>query len=455
MLQLRREGYSDVARVDLGPAGEFMFMMSAESTQEVAVEKAEAFSRRVTVPLFETLELDCGIVYEQGSRHRRNKRLCLPSFEAKGSLVSCLAAVHAEFEALRERWRSLCEAGGGQAEVDLYVEMRKYALDIVLRVTFGLGDVANSYDRDDELSATIKEYLERVVAVANEVPPIYQVAPWLSPNYIAVVDRLLPKLRELVDDVIAQRRKDLAAGKAAGTTAPSSRADLLSLLLADQTIDDREISRILCDIIIAASDTTASTLSAALYVLHEPRHRNVQLAAAREEAARVDASLLSFDELKTKLPYTLALTREILRLYPPVPFIGRTSVADATVSGYAVKKGSTAVFSPWYLGRDTFAWGSSAEEFQPERWIANYTTGGAPTANQWLPFGAGLRGCLGTRLAVAETLVGISRILREFDFSFQLDGELQFSYDIFLNLEGSTRCTVTPRKLTSAGEKTA
>jgi len=444
MLQLRREGYTDVALVDLGPAGEFIFLMSAAAAQQVAVEKSEAFARRVTVPLFETLKLDRGIVYEQGSRHRRNKKLCIPSFESKSSMTSFYRGVHAEFDALHSRWEQLCNKSGGSAHIDLYAEMRKVTLDIILRVTFGLGDAATSYERADELSDTIKEYLERIVATANEIPPVYQFIPQLSSNYNAVVGRLLPKLRELVDDVIAERRRSISTELGA----PTSRADLLSVLAADESLDDTEISQILFDIIIAGSDTTASTLSAALYVMHEPRHQDKSLKRACEEASGVDTEGVPLADLKTELPYITAVTRETLRLYPPVPFFGRTSVANATISDFFVKDGSTACFSPWYMGRDEFAWGSNAQLFVPERWIEN-PTGGAPTASQWLPFGAGLRGCLGTRLAVTEATVGLAHLLKDFSFNFDLKGELQFTYDITLNLEGSTTCTISRRQHTA------
>eukprot|EP00929_Paragymnodinium_shiwhaense_P076974 TRINITY_DN39614_c0_g1_i3.p1 TRINITY_DN39614_c0_g1~~TRINITY_DN39614_c0_g1_i3.p1 ORF type:complete len:523 (+),score=120.11 TRINITY_DN39614_c0_g1_i3:62-1630(+) len=446
MLQLRKDGYEDVARVDLGPAGEFMFLMSAKSVYEVSVPKSSAFARRVTVPLFETLELDKGIVYEQGAMHKRNKGLCLPAFEAKNSMLAFYPGVQAEFDAMRSRWRSQCEAsGGGSAALDLYAEMRKFTLDIVLRVTFGLGDAANSYARADELSDTIKGYLERIVATANEVPPIYQVVPRLSPNYVAVVDNLLPTLRELVDDVIAERRRSMASDRDPSSSSQSqSRADLLSVLLQDDAITDKEISQILFDIIIAGSDTTASTLAAAAYVLHEPRHAE-QLRRAQEEAAQVDASTLAFEEIRAKLPYTTAVIREVMRLYPPVPFFGRTSVEEEEVCGYGIKTGSTMCISPWYLGRDSFAWGPTVEDFEPERWIANSTHGGASSTFQWLPFGAGMRGCLGVRLAMMEASVGLARLLRDFNLKFEREGELEFSYDITLNLEGTTMCKVWPR----------
>ena len=59
--------------------------------REVVVEQAElAFPRRYSVPLFAQLGLDQGIVYEQGARHRSQKRVCLPSFE-QVCRITCLS----------------------------------------------------------------------------------------------------------------------------------------------------------------------------------------------------------------------------------------------------------------------------------------------------------------------------------------------------------------------------
>ena len=81
MLKLKEDGYDGVARVGLGPFGEYFFLQSADAVKSVTLDQADAFPRRFSVPLFETLELDRGIVYEQGEQHRANKRRCVPSFE--------------------------------------------------------------------------------------------------------------------------------------------------------------------------------------------------------------------------------------------------------------------------------------------------------------------------------------------------------------------------------------
>ena len=422
MLTMKKQGYSGVAKVPLGPfGGDFYFLLEASTVKNVCVDQAEAsFPRRYSVPLFPRLGLDRGIVYEQGERHKRQKKMCIPSFERTVSMESFLEAVRGETDALCDALTARARATpDGRLRLDLYREARKLTLRVVLAVTFGLGsEAARGFEKAEELSEVIGAYLEAIVATANEIPPLYDVAPWASLNYRRVTEELLPRLRELVAEVINERRRvEEAAGESEGEIGGEIRSsDLLSVLVREPSLTDDDIQSILFDLIIAGSDTTASTLTAAIFLLHEPRHSEA-LAAAREEANRVDLSRLTLEEVRAKLPYATAISREILRLYPPVPFVGRTSIADAVVEGEPVPRGATLCWSPYFLGRDPGSWGLDADAFDPQRWLNDPTTGGAPSTFCWLPFGAGPRGCLGTR----------------------------YKYDLTLNLEGSTRCFVVPR----------
>ena len=95
MLSMRRQGYGGITKVPLGPfGGDFYFLLEPDALKQVLLEDAEEyFPRRYSVPLFAVLELDRGIVYEQGKRHKRQKRLCIPSFEQGRSMASFLVAV--------------------------------------------------------------------------------------------------------------------------------------------------------------------------------------------------------------------------------------------------------------------------------------------------------------------------------------------------------------------------
>jgi len=454
MISLRREGYDGVVPINLGPLGVYNFLLSPESVRSATVEEATILPRRFSVPLFETLELDRGIVYEQGKRHKRQKRLCIPSFEQTRSMEIFVKATRDELDALIVRFDK--KAVSEQKKIDLYAEMRRATLDIVLAVTFGLGARgANDFDRGDELSKTIGEYLERIVALANEIPPLWQISPRLSSNYVKVTDELLPNLRELVSEVIDARRdseskiihnedRESIATKLTQSAVPdrsNSRADLLSILIEAPNLTDADIRSILFDIVIAGSDTTASTATAALYVLHEPMNAD-WLAKTRREAIEMNAGdEIALENIRSQLPVATSVAREILRLFPPVPFVGRTATEDGSIcdESYEVKVGDTFCFSPWFLGRDPKAW-KDAERFNPQRWLDDGASGGAASTYSWLPFGAGPRGCLGTRLGLTEVTLGISRLLRDYEFEFERDGPLPVKYDLTLNLDGVMGC---------------
>ena len=160
-----------------------------------------------------------------------------------------------------------------------------------------------------------------------------------------------PHAARAFSEVISCRRLD---EESTSTSQGPSEADLLGVLVAQSDLSDNDITSILFDVVIAGSDTTASTTTAALYVLHE--QKNAQwLQRAREEAVVMNAADgVSLEEIRPMLPVATAVAREILRLYPPVPFVGRTATEDSTLCDgkYPVTKGETYCFSPWFLGRD-------------------------------------------------------------------------------------------------------
>ena len=200
MLTMRSQGYGACTKVPLGPfGGDFYFLLEPEALRQVLLEDAEEyFPKRYSVPLFDVLQLNRGIVYEQGQRHKRQKRLCIPSFEQLRSMNTFLTAVQEETAVLADEWRDRSLASTPvqpvqpdrkvqRVKLDLYKEMRSLTLNVILRVTFGLGEAGRDFRDADALSETIGDYLEAIVATANEIPPLWQLSPALSPNYRKVM----------------------------------------------------------------------------------------------------------------------------------------------------------------------------------------------------------------------------------------------------------------------------
>ncbi|GAA5045128.1 cytochrome P450 [Thermocatellispora tengchongensis] len=212
-------------------------------------------------------------------------------------------------------------------------------------------------------------------------------------------------MRELVDDVIRQRR---AAGKA-GT------GDLLGLMLqaADprtgERLSDANIRDQVLTFLIAGHETTSGLLSFALYNLLRNPHA---LALAYAEVDR----LLPGDEPPTyetimKLDVIPRVLEETLRLWSPIPSFAVTAYADTTLGGHPIAAEQRCVILLPPLHRHPKAW-DRPEEFDIDRWLPERKREHHPAA--YKPFGNGERACIGRQFALTEARLALAMVLREF-----------------------------------------
>lgn len=98
-----------------------------------------------------------------------------------------------------------------------------------------------------------------------------------------------------------------------------------------------------------------------------------------------------------KLPYLDAVSKEIMRVYAPVPLVGRIPLKDSELSGVKIPKGTSVRVHLWAMNKSKQFWGDDAAEFNPERWLVgrDKAIGGATDSLAYLTFGHGPRGCIG------------------------------------------------------------
>jgi len=191
---------------------------------------------------------------------------------------------------------------------------------------------------------------------------------------------------ELIYDEIRRRRED-----------PSTveRDDVLSVLLQASDEDgnamtDEELRDELVTLLLAGHETTATSISWAFdLLLHHPD----KLARLREEIAAGQ------DE------YLDAVIKETLRIRPVVPGVVRKLTAPLELRGYEIPAG-TRVAPNIYLTHMNPAVYPEPRRFLPERFLGN----GADTYS-WIPFGGGIRRCLGASFALYEMKIVIPAIL--------------------------------------------
>jgi len=191
--------------------------------------------------------------------------------------------------------------------------------------------------------------------------------------------------------------------------------------------NDRRLIRHECqNILLAARDTTSSTLTSTLFELgRNPaqwqlvRDEVVQAFGEGEEGMKHPLDLNQVRGLK----YLRAVLNETLRLHPPVWANSRQAFEDDVLpSGAFVPAGSSCRFAIREIQRDPAIWGADATDFVPMRWIDDRRLAIAKDPFTFQPFSAGPRICLGQQFAYTEMSVAMIRLLQQFK-SVSIDGE--------------------------------
>jgi cytochrome P450 len=164
-------------------------------------------------------------------------------------------------------------------------------------------------------------------------------------------------------------------------------------------------------IFMAGHETTANTLAWAFYLVSQ----SPRVAARLEEEFRtVLAGRIPGPEDVPRLAYTRAVIEETLRLYPPVPFLGRTAKREGTVSGRHLREGDILVVCPWLIHRNRDVY-EMPDHFMPERFLADVAE--RPSKYAYIPFASGPRVCPGLTFAMTEAVICLAGLRQAFDVS--------------------------------------
>lgn len=306
--------------------------------------------------------------------HMQQRRLLLPPFH--GERLRSYADLIAE---LARREVASWPLG---APFRLHERMERLTLEVILHVVFGMTDEAR------------KEELRRLL-------PLLVSSSRMLVFWGAVVHRDVGPIRPQAtfetrrDAVDALLYAEIAERRAMDPAQRAERKDILSMLVEAEHEDgtpmgDAEIRDQLATLVLAGHETTATALSWAIDLLH--RNPGV-LARVREDPE--DAEYLD------------AVIREVLRIRPVVPVVGRTVTAPVRIGGHEIPAGTDLAVAMivTHHREDVFP---EPARFRPERFL---TSDEVPSYG-WLPFGGGVRRCIGASFAQFE-IAAILRVLAE------------------------------------------
>lgn len=336
------------------------------------------------------------VIMLEGDRHRRRRQLVMPSFHGErmqtyGELISRLAE------------KSLSQMAIGQTFMARRVT-QQISLNVIFEVVFGL----NQGERAEQIRHLLTEAAD---LFSSPLTSALLFLKWLQKDLGAWSPwgRFL-RLRQQLDALLYAEIADRRAHP------DPDRTDILSLMMqshdeAGQPMTDQELRDELMTLLMAGHETTASAMSWGLYWIH--RLPEVKAKLLQELDSLPDAA----NPLEVaRLPYLTAVCQETLRRSPVAMLtFPRIAQEPVEIMGYHFEPG-TVMMGCIYLTHQREDLYPNPEEFRPERFLERKYS-----PYEFIPFGSGVRRCIGEALAQYELKLSLATILSHYQLALADD----------------------------------
>ncbi|HEY2717273.1 MAG TPA: cytochrome P450 [Solirubrobacterales bacterium] len=368
---VRQRRYGDVFSVKFPFFGQVFYVASPELAKDVFTGSATVFhAGEANATVLEPALGPNSVLTLDDAPHMRARKLLLPPFHGDRIRVYTELMVEATRREM-ERW----PVGEPFA---LRPHMQRITLAVILRAVFGISEEA----RIDRATTLLDRFTARVSPITSFPMLRRDLGPG-SPWRRFVAARAA--LDEFLYEEIALRRAE----------ATEERDDVLSLLLAARHDDgsplrDAELRDELVTVVGAGHETTATALAWAL----ERLLRNPEaLGRLRESLAAGESDYLD------------ATVRETLRSRPVLIDVARKLTAPASIGGYEFEAGSFLIpaIAAIHHREDIYP---EPYRFRPERFLDEGAENYA-----WIPFGGGVRRCVGAAFAEQEMRVVLAEVV--------------------------------------------
>ena len=364
-----RRRYGDIFSLRLGPGRNTVVIAEPVAARRVMRGDPEVFRAGDANGILKPVVGPASLLVLDGDEHMVHRRILLPAFGANHGP----AFVETVSEATRDRlasWRV------GET-VKLQQEMEAISLEATLQLALGPGPE----DRLEQFRVLVPDMMRRCASPFTLLPYFRHELGGTTPY--ARLQQVLGELDGLFNDAIVERQ----ASPIEGVT------DILSLLCAatDESgtpLSNRQIRDELLTMIMAGYETTTSALAWTFE----------RLLRSPEVMGRLQDDLAQGSE-----SYLDAVVKEVLRLRPVVPVIARKVREEVALNGHVIPGGSVLMVSIYLLHRDP-ALHEDPTEFRPERFLNGED-------EPWMPFGGGVRRCLGASFAQLEMKAVIREVL--------------------------------------------
>jgi cytochrome P450 len=374
------ERLGDAFTLTFAPSGLQLVMLSnPDAVKTVFTAPAEVAPSAVAMSPIAPVVGHSSVLTLTGPEHMRQRKLLLPPFHGERMR---------EYESLivQATQRDMASWPLG-SPMRLQHHTRQITLEVILQAVFGV-----EAQRMEPLKAAVAGLFDPVRM------PVLLRALFKRPSSArptGAIGRALDRLDTLIYSEIERRRQQSDV---------QQRTDIMSLLLLardehGQAMTDGELRDELVTLLLAGHETTATSLAWALERLVRHPDKLARL------VAEIDAGPDSGEQ------YMTAVVNETLRVRPVVPIVVRMLRQELQVGRYRLPAGTRVVPSIYLTNRNPAVY-QHPHEFRPERFLGE-DGGRAVNSFAWIPFGGGIRRCIGASFALLEMKVILRTMLSE------------------------------------------
>ncbi|WP_193221918.1 cytochrome P450 [Amylibacter sp. SFDW26] len=389
----------------------FVVVFTPDLAAQVLQDKDNRFGRSEIANRMLVPAMGEGLLTLHGDQWKQHRKVVARAFRHE-ALCELIPGIHQSATDLVKR---LNMADG--KDVDILPEMMHTTFEIIQGMLFGKAIV--HYDQDEVLN-DVSSYLGTLglLNIFDFMPVVSLFAGIRHMKGYAAARRFRNLTQDAVDVIRAQPVQE--------------REPTLASMLIEAQEDGFENHHIIDNIVTfvgAGHETTSLALS---WVLHLLLERPETWAALQDEVEAIPSEQRGTVDSLKQLDLHERVIKEAMRLYPPVPQVGRTVTDACCLGGVAVLPGDHITVAIEPIHQDPKYW-DKPDQFNPDRFLQGAE--GCHHRYQFLPFGGGQHTCVGMRLALWEAQIILSGLVANFDLALPKNPVL---------VEKSVRVTMRP-----------
>ncbi|XP_062999666.1 cytochrome P450 2W1-like [Elgaria multicarinata webbii] len=375
-----------------------------EAVRDALVNFTEEFVDRPCIPIFEQIQHGNGVFFSTGELWRTTRKVTMSSMHSLGMGKKLIEErIIEELDFLVENIRSF------KGEPFSLRTFNAAPSNVTFALLFG-----ERFDYKDPLFLTLLKLIDEVMCLlGSPYLHLFNFYPFLGFLFNAhkMLLKKIEEVRVIIRDYIKTSKQDINAN--------SFRSYTDALVLKQQKDmskkhnlfhDDNVVASIL-DLIMAGTETTATTLQWAVLLL--TKYPKVQKKIQEEIAEVVKPGNWATYEDRKNMHYTHAVIHEVQRFITLLPHVPRSTSVDTHFRGYFLPKGTMVIPSLTSVLLDQKHW-ETPHEFNPNHFLD--ADGKFVKKDAFVPFSLGRRSCVGESLAKTELFLFFVGLLQKFTF---------------------------------------